>query len=82
MAPMRKLLALVLTVSAVSFAQTQPQQPKEKVQVIDCEGDDILGKSEVPLAEPTTVKRGARFGSIIKVRTDFKDKLLSSVHEM
>ncbi len=81
MAPMRKLLALVLTISAVSLAQTQPAE-RSRVQVIDCEGDDVLGKTEVPLAEPTTVKRGAEFGSIIKVRTDFKDKLLNSVHEM
>ena len=50
--------------------------------VAHVEGDDVLGTREVPADEVVTVKPPAHFDSLIKVRTNFNDKLLGSVHEM
>ncbi len=82
MRSMRKLLALALVVPMVSFAQTEQKSEKAKTQTLIFEGDDVLGTGAVPSDELVTVKPPAHFDSLIKVRTDFNDKLLSSVHEM
>jgi hypothetical protein len=82
MRPMRKLLALVLVVPALAFAQTEQKSERVKTQTLIFDGEDVLGAGAVPSDEWVTVKHPAHFDSLIKVRTNFNDKLLSSVHEM
>lgn len=82
MRSMRKLLALAFVVPMFSFAQTGQKSEKAKTQTLIFEGDDVLGAREVPSDEVITVRCTKHVDSLIKVRTDFNDKLLSSVHEM
>lgn len=84
MAAMRALVALTLLLSAVSFAQQQPpaEARARPPQVVIFEADDVLGAVDGPAEEQLIVKRPARFESLVKVRTDFHEKVLRSVHEM
>lgn len=78
-----KLIAFALVVSSVAFAQTEPpkQTPKPQVVTFDT-ATNIGGETLSPLTSWTTVKDKVRFDSLIKMRTDFNDKLAASVYEM
>jgi hypothetical protein len=82
MRAMRKFFALMLVVPALVFAQTEQKSERTKTQTVIFDGEDVLGSGAVPSDELVTVRPPARFDSLIKVRTNFNDKLLSSVHEM
>lgn len=57
--------------------------PAARTQTVDFgEGDLINGDRASGQAELTTSTPKARFDSLIKVRSNFDDKLLSSVNEM
>lgn len=78
-----KLIALALVVSTVAFAQTeQPKQTPKPQNVNFAEGSDIDGTVVTPLTSYNLVKDKVRFDSLIKMRTDFNDKLAASVYEM
>ncbi|PZR17453.1 MAG: hypothetical protein DI536_03785 [Archangium gephyra] len=78
-----KCIALALVVSSVTFAQTEPprQTPRPQTVTFDT-GSDIGGQRTSPLTSWTVVKDKVRFDSLIKMRTDFNDKLAASVYEM
>ncbi len=80
------LVALALS-SAVSVAQTVKQAPvreaKAKVTKVDfAEGDLIDGETLAPNGVVITEPVRPKYGSLIKVRDNFNDKLAASVSEM
>jgi hypothetical protein len=80
---MRKLVAaLVLVVGSFSFAQTaQPRPPPEK-QIIFGEDDLISGETTKPDVELLQGGAHAAHESLLKPRTEFKEKVLASVHQL
>lgn len=77
--------ALILTAlfATSAFAQKVEAPRKETVQRVDfSQGDLIEGGLAHPLGEVYLVPANPRFGSLIKVRMNFDDKLRESVHEM
>ena len=74
------LCCALLTLSA--FAQTGEPRPDRKVQKVDFTGDLIEGGTLVPMGDIYLPPPKAKFGSLIKVRMNFDDKLRESVHEM
>lgn len=77
---MRKLLLLtVVTMSMVSFAQTQKTPP---VQEFIFEGDLIKGDLSKPDVEYFTPGSHALHPSLIKVRQDFNEKVMESAREL
>lgn len=79
-----KLIALMLVVSSVAFAQkSEPMKQQPKPQEITFDPSEIDGKNVGPTGSYTIVKpRVDGFQLLIKVRTDFNDKLRNSVYEM
>ena len=65
-----------MLVSVSSFAQTA--KPME----IDFPEDVIEGAQVGPDQELVAARATVRLGSMIKVREDFKDKVLQSAHEL
>lgn len=85
---MRKLTALLLVVSSLALAQTEPPktQPKGKQPVqnvifgddlIECDGCILRPDADVVVSAPR-----AKFGNLIKIRVNFDDKLMASVHQL
>ena len=82
---MRPLITALCLVSAVALAQQPepaPRSPKPPVQNIEFDGTKITGEQDVPLGRIYLVPPKAKFGSMIRVRMNFDDKLRESVHEM
>jgi len=84
---MRKLLVVVAVIAAgSSFAQTEKKKveaPKAPVSHVEFgEGDVIDGTVDGPDMGLVTSAPKPRFGNMIKIRTNFSDKLLQSVHEL
>lgn len=76
---MRLVLVGSLLVASFASAQTQPTPKPQKIEF----GDDLIeGGREVPLGAIYEVVKRPGFDSLIKVRTNFNDKLRESVHEM
>ena len=71
--------ALLFTLPALAQAG---QSPKPKPQVIDFEALEIEGQTLKPDVSFVDSKPSAKFDSLIRVRADFADKLLSSVNEL
>jgi hypothetical protein len=84
---MRKLTLVAVLLSSMAFAQTGKKQveskPLPKTQtLIFGDGSEITADVERPYDEQITTRPHAKFGSMIRVRTDFNDKLMQSVHEL
>ena len=82
---MKKLVAVFAVLSLAAFAQTEQPQPSKKapVQKVDFTGGDLIeGELAHGLGEIYLVPPKAKFGSLIKLRMNFDDKLRESVHEM
>lgn len=78
-----KLIALVLVVSSVALAQTEPPKQVPRPQEVTFEAGEILGSGYLPTDSYVPVKpKVGGFKSLIKVRADFNDKLRNSVYEM
>lgn len=79
---MLKPLCLALTlIAGTSLAQTQPKQPaSQKIEFTD--GDDIIGNGLGPDVEVVAPKPSTQFGSLIKARESFKEKVLESFKEL
>lgn len=84
---MRKLTLVAVFLSSVAFAQTE-KKPVESKQVaktqtlIFGDGTEIDGEADRPDIAFVESARRPGFKSLIKVRTNFADKLLESVHEL
>lgn len=78
---MRTFIALLVTLSSLAFAQTEPpkQQSKPKVQRVDFTEQQLEVGRVSPLGSYSSSKRGHVFKSLIKERRDFNDKLANSV---
>jgi hypothetical protein len=80
---MKVALAAVLaslSLSATALAQTPRQTPKPPAPValhFD-EGDLIEGTLQKPDGDDITIRRGVRFESLIRLRSEFSDKLMHS----
>jgi hypothetical protein len=76
------LLALITLFgqTAAPKPETAPKMPK--VQVLDLSGELIEGATDAPLETLVETRRGPAFGSLLKLRENFDDKRLASVHEM
>ncbi|MBX7098201.1 MAG: hypothetical protein K1X89_10855 [Myxococcaceae bacterium] len=83
---MRAVAAAVLLVSTFAFAQTAngtKAPPKERTTHVDFETDDLIdGVRAGPLGGVIDSRRPTTFSNLIKVRQDFSDKLLESVHAL
>ncbi len=81
---MRTFIALALVVSSITLAQTEAPKPSpQKVQKVTFgEGDIIDGKTEGPDIGYIHGKNRAVFKPLIKVRSNFDDKLRNSVYEL
>lgn len=79
-----RLLVASLLLSSFAFAQTSPEPaPKpSKVQKIEFEPDEIAGGIVGPTGLVVVEPPPRKFNSLIRMRTDFNDKLRESVHEM
>lgn len=80
---MRSLLVAVCLVATAAAAQkSQPEQKPVAVQKIEFEPDLVEGGLTGPLGEIYQVPPRVKFGSLIRIRMNFNDKLRESVHEM
>lgn len=79
---MKKILVLmVASLSLAAFAQQQ-KKPEQRVQEIIFENDVIKGDLQKPDVEYFDAASHANHPSIIKVREDFKEKVLHSAGEL
>jgi hypothetical protein len=87
----RCLAVVVLVVSCSAFAQNQvvptTQKPEASKKAPATQhvtfGDDLIdGERFLPLGELYTAPPASQFDCLIKVRTNFNDKLLQSVNEL
>ncbi|MFN3197503.1 MAG: hypothetical protein ACE366_03630 [Bradymonadia bacterium] len=62
-----------------AHAQNDESSPGEPaVKVIDFErGSTVTSTPESPWLEQTVIRLGGRHGSLVQVRTDFKDRMLA-----
>ncbi len=82
---MRRALLLSLLIAAPVFAQSEkPKETKKKpvTTLIFGDGTEIEATPDSPNATVIDVAPTPRFGSMIKVRENFSDKLLDSVYEL
>ena len=83
---MKAVFAAVLLVSTLAAAQTrQPAKaaPRERTTRVDFETDDLIdGVRTGPQVTVIDSRPQATFSTLIKVRQDFSDKLLESVHAL
>lgn len=82
---MHVALIVALTVSAQTTSLAQPANEAVKykrIQVVDFPDDLIDGSREHPEVTAVEVRKAPTFRSLVKVRDNFNDKLLESVHEM
>jgi len=78
------LCLAVVTFAAPAFAQQEKQPKPPRTQVLDMtgEGDIIEGTLDKPDVIPINSREGADFGSLIRIRTDFKDRITQSFQEL
>ncbi|MFZ5470737.1 MAG: adventurous gliding motility protein CglF [Myxococcota bacterium] len=82
---MRKLfLAGVLTLSAAAWAQDKGEENVRynKVQNINFEDDTIEGDLTKPDGEYVEARKKVKHSNLIRVREEFKDKVMQSVGEL
>jgi hypothetical protein len=81
---MRLVLVAVLVLSSVSFAQnTSGAQKRVPQTTINFEDPDLVdGTLKSPDAEMIRGRVHIRFTSMIRVRSNFADKLMHSVNEL
>jgi hypothetical protein len=72
---------MTLTTAVVLFAlsQSKPQPPKREISF---EPDEISGERKRPDLEQIDVRPPTKFSNLIKIRTDFADKIVKSVDDM
>ncbi|MFT3709101.1 MAG: hypothetical protein QM817_15760 [Archangium sp.] len=71
--------------SSLAFAQTEQPKPHStpKPQNIIFDGNDLIEAGvATPDGEFVTSRPQPKFGNLIKVRVNFNDKLMASVHEL
>ena len=76
---MRTLLLAVAMMSLSSYAQTKKPEPKE---IIFGEGDLIPGTISKPDVEFIDGRTPVTHTSLIRVREDFKEKVMESAREL
>ena len=76
---MRALLLLAVAVSLTSFAQTKKPEPKE---IIFGDGDLIDGDLSKPDVEYIGGHPTTEHTSLIRVRVNFKEKVMESAREL
>jgi hypothetical protein len=81
---MRTLLAVLVAISSLSsLAQTQTQsQNRKPAEIVFGEGDLIDGDISKPDVEFVRHAPGAKFDKLIRVREDFKEKVMGSASEL
>jgi pyruvate/2-oxoglutarate dehydrogenase complex dihydrolipoamide acyltransferase (E2) component len=85
---MKKLLLLTLFVPAVAFARDPPPGTNtgkvtyEKKTVINFEDDTIQGDLTKPDGEYVESRKKVKHSNLIKIREEFKDKVLQSAGEL
>ena len=83
----RVIVALSLLSSSVAFAGGRPPPAGanvtyEKKTVINFEDDTIQGDLTKPDGEYVESRKKVRHSNLIKIREEFKDKVLQSVGEL
>jgi hypothetical protein len=90
---MRKLLLLVAVVGSMSVASAAPpgkdfcaelrrRDPRARCKSVEIEPERLTGNVVAPLGD-TAVGRGEMVpGSLIRVRTDFVDKIVASANNL
>jgi hypothetical protein len=84
---MRKLMLVAVFLSSVAFAQTEKkkveskQLPKTQTLIFG-DGSEIDGEAEKPNIEIINARKAGVFPSMIRIRDNFNDKLIESVHEL
>ena len=75
-------LVMALMVSAGAFAQDAKGGNSVKAKVIDFEDDTIEGDLTRPDGEYIDASKGIRHSNLIRIREEFKDKVMQSVDEL
>ncbi len=80
---MRLLLSLGLALAGPALAQQPQEPPPERVRHLDFdEADEVRGRFVAPFGEMESVRPGDAFGSLVKVRLDFRPELLDSARTL
>lgn len=80
-----RLWAGVMMVCMASSAMAQGNDDTDgrKVKIIDFErGSTVHGGAEDPWLESTVIRLGGQFGSLVEVRTDFKDRMVKDAEAL
>ena len=72
------LLLIVATMSLATFAQKKPEPRQPEQKIIFGEEDLIEGKLNRPDGEFFTGHGGVKHAILLKIREDFKDKVMES----
>ena len=77
------MLAELLAIAALNQTPAQAKAPPKPVTtVIFGDGEVLEGHPDGPDIDVVIAPGKTKFKSLLKVRGDFKDKLLDSVHEL
>ena len=81
---MKQIAAALLLIAAVANAQQNDAQKKteRKTEIVFETGTDVSADIASPNLETVTVGPPIHHSSILKVRENFKDKVMASVSEL
>ena len=79
---MRAVILSALVLSSASWAQDKKADAKSRVQQINFEDDTVEGDLTKPDVEYIDASKRVRHSNIIKIREEFKDKVMQSVGEL
>ena len=80
------IYCMVSFLFCILLSQNHPQSDEQIIYkrktVITFGGDTIEGERAFPLTEFINVRKYRKFKSLLKVRNDFDEKVLRSVHQL
>jgi hypothetical protein len=74
------LTAVVLVVPAAGFSAEPPK--KDRTQVVNFEDDTIQGDLTKPDGEYVEARKAVNHTNLIRIREEFRDKVLQSVSDL
>lgn len=79
---MRRAILVLALVAVPSLASAQARRGEQAPQVVNFEDDTIQGDLSKPDGEYVEARKKVRHTNLIRIREEFKDKVLQSVSDL
>ena len=79
---MRSAILVLALVAVPSLASAQARRGEQSPQVVNFEDDSIQGDLSKPDGEYVEARKKVRHTNLIRIREEFKDKVLQSVSDL